>query len=256
MNMREKIINYFTDDERDEALNLYERYLLSNNKNITVFGKNFYTPNIWSWFENNLSTKDFKIESNGLIEDAERRMVSFNNNYKEPFPMKLIKIQNTSKFSNLTHRDYLGGILSLGIERNKIGDLLVDANSCYVPVHEEIESFILYNIDKISKVVCKVELIDGLDVLPKHSFNEEIILVSSLRIDGIVSKIINISRSKAQAMIEQGQVLINYVKIKDKSYELKGEERITIRGFGKFILGNSIGNSKSGRIKIIIKKYT
>lgn len=77
-----------------------------------------------------------------------------------------------------------------------------------------------------------------------------------MRIDGIVSKIINISRSKAQAMIEQGQVLIDYVKIKDKSYELKGQERITIRGFGKFIVGNSIGNSKSGRIKIIIKKYT
>jgi Uncharacterized conserved protein, contains S4-like domain len=77
-----------------------------------------------------------------------------------------------------------------------------------------------------------------------------------LRIDGIVSKIINISRSKAQAMIEQGRVLIDYVKIKDKSYELKGQERITIRGFGKFIVGNSVGNSKSGRIKIIIKKYT
>jgi RNA-binding protein YlmH len=57
-------------------------------------------------------------------------------------------------------------------------------------------------------------------------------------------------------MIEQGQVLINYIKIKDKSYELKGEERITIRGFGKFIIGNSIGNSKSGKMKMIIKKYT
>lgn len=254
--MKEKITNYFTDDERDEALNLYERYLLSKNKNITMFGKSFYTPNIWSWFENNLNSKDFKVESNGLFEDAERRMVSFNNIYESQFPMKLIKITNTSKFSNLSHRDYLGGILSLGIERNKIGDLLVDENLCYVPVHEEIESFILYNIDKISKVVCKVELIDNLEFLPSHTFKEEIILVSSLRIDGIVSRIINISRSKAQAMIEQGLVLINYVKIKDKSYELKGEERITIRGFGKFIVGNSIGKSKSGRIKIIIKKYT
>lgn len=93
-------------------------------------------------------------------------------------------------------------------------------------------------------------------ILPKVNFEEIVVLVSSLRIDGIVSKIINISRSKAQAMIEQGQVLIDYVKIKDKSYELKGQERITIRGFGKFIVGNSIGNSKSGRIKIIIKKYT
>jgi RNA-binding protein YlmH len=254
--MKERIINHFTDDDRSEALNLYERYMLSRDKNIPIFGKSFYTPNIWTWFEKNLSTNNFKIESNGLFKEAERRMISFNNIYDNPFPMKLIKINSTSKFSSLTHRDFLGGILSLGIERNKIGDLLVDNNTCYVPVHDEIESFILYNINKISKAVCNVEIIDNFELIPKITFKEEIILVSSLRVDGVVSKITNVSRSKAQAMIEQGQVLINYVKIKDKSYELKGEERITIRGFGKFIVGNSIGNSKSGRIKIIINKYT
>jgi len=254
--MKEKINRYFTDQDRAEALNLYERYLISKDKNIPMFGKNFYTPNIWSWFEKNLSSKDFKVETNGFFEDAERRMISFNNVYENPFPMKLIKIQNTSKFSNLTHRDFLGGILSIGIERNKIGDLLVDKNICYVPVYDEIENFVVYNIDKISKVVCSAEVIEDFELLPKVNFKEEIILVSSLRIDGIISRIINISRSSAVTMIEQGQVLINYVKIKDKSYELKGEERITIRGFGKFILGNCIGNSKSGRIKIVIKKYT
>lgn len=256
MNIRERIINYFTDDERDEALNLYEKFLLAKNKNIAIFGKNFYTPNIWGWFEKNLASNDFKIESNGLFEDAERRMISFNNIYEGPFPLRLVKIENTSKFSKLEHRDYLGSILSLGIERNKIGDLLVDEKACYVPVHEEIEKFILYNIDKISKVTCKVETISNLELLPKYSFKEEVILVSSLRIDGIVSRITNVSRSKAQAMIEQGQILVNYNKVKDKSYELKGEERITIRGVGKFILGDSIGNTKSGRIKIVIKKYT
>ena len=254
--MKEKIAKYFTDDDRNDALNLYEKYLLARDKNITVFGKNFYTPNIWMWFEKNLSSNDLKIESNGLLDDSERRMVSFNNIYKSPFPMKLIKIESTSKFSNLTHRDFLGGILSLGIERNKIGDLLVNNNTCYVPVHEEVEDFIVYNLNRISKVICNVKVVDDFEFLPKVNFEEEVVLVSSLRIDGIVSKIINISRSKAQAMIEQGQVLIDYVKIKDKSYELKGKERITIRGSGKFILGNSIGNSKSGRIKVIIKKYT
>jgi RNA-binding protein YlmH len=170
--------------------------------------------------------------------------------------MKLIKIQNTSKFSNLTHRDFLGGILSLGIERNKMGDLFVEGDTCYVPVHEDIESFIIYNIDKIGKVICMAEVVDNVEFLPEVSFKEEIILVSSLRIDGVVSKITNVSRSRAVIMIEQGQVLMNYVKMKNKSYELKGEERITIRGFGKFIIGNSIGNSKSGKIKMIVKKYT
>ncbi|MDR3595811.1 YlmH/Sll1252 family protein [Clostridium sp.] len=254
--MKDKIIKYFTDEDRDEAVNLYERYVLAKEKNITMFGKNFYTPNVWNWFENNLNSNYFKVESNGLFEDSERRMVSFNNINKSPFPIKLLKIQNTSKFSALTHRDFLGAILSLGIERNKIGDLLVSENTCYLPIHEEIESFIICNLERISKVKCDVEIIDKVEFLPKFTFKEEIVLVSSLRIDGIVSKIINVSRAKAQGMIEQGQVLVNYVKIKEKSYELKSEERITIRGFGKFILGNSIGNTKSGKLKIIIKKYT
>ena len=254
--MKERINRYFTDQDRAEALNLYERYLISKDKDIPMFGKNFYTPNIWSWFEKNLCSNDFIVETNGIFEDSERRMISFNNAYKKPFPMKLIKIQNTSKFLNLTHRDFLGGILSLGIERNKIGDLLVYEDTCFVSVCEEIENFIIYNIDKISKVICKAEVIDNFELIPKVNFKEEIILISSLRIDGVVSRIINVSRSNATEMIERGQVLINYVKIKDKSYELKGEERITIRGFGKFILGDSIGNSKSGRIKVIIKKYT
>jgi len=243
--MKEKISRYFTDDDKSDALNLYEKYLLAKDKDIPTFGKCFYPPNIWNW-----------VEANGFFEEAERKMISFNNMYESPFPMKLIKIENTSKFSKLAHRDFLGGILSLGIERNKIGDLLVDENTCYVPVHEDIESFIIYNLDKISKVVCKVSAVDRLELIPKFTFKEEIILISSLRIDGVVSKITNLSRAKAAEMIEQGQVLINYVKIKDKSYELKGEERVTIRGYGKFIIGDSIGNSKSGKIKVIIKKYT
>lgn len=254
--MKERISRHFTDDDRNDALNLYERYLLAMDKDIPTFGKCFYPPNIWTWFENNLTTKNFKIETNGFFQESERRMISFNNEYNSPFPMKLLRIENTSKFSKLTHRDFLGGMLSLGIERNKIGDLLVDENVCYVPVHEDIESFLLYNLEKIAKVICKVSVVEKIDQIPKLKFKEEIILISSLRIDGIVSKITNLSRAKATTMIEQGQVLINYVKIKNKSYELKGEERITIRGFGKFIIGDSIGNSKSGKIKVIIKKYT
>ena len=57
-------------------------------------------------------------------------------------------------------------------------------------------------------------------------------------------------------MVEQGKVLADYVKIRDKSYEAKEDERITIRGVGKVILGSTIGSSKSGRLKVSIKKYT
>lgn len=253
--MRDIINKHFIGDDKDEAVNLYERYLLAKTRDITTFGKNFYTPNIWDWFQKNLSTKYFKVETYGIFEDSERRMVCFNNNFNNQFPMKLIKIRNTSKFSSITHRDYLGGLLALGIERNKIGDLFVDNDICYVAVCEEIESYITTNLQKISNVNCSTEVLDNFTLLPKAKFKEEIILVSSLRIDGVVSKITNLSRSKIDNFIDQGQVLVNYVKIKNKSFELKDKDKITIRGFGKYILGETIGKSKSGKIKIIVKKY-
>lgn len=251
-----EIINNSFIQEKEEVINLYEKFIVAKEKNIPMFGKNFYTPNVWKWFENNLGIKNARIDSYGVFEEAERRMIAFNNIYEESFPLKLIKITNKSKFNTLTHRDYLGGILALGIERNRIGDIFVDGNSCYVVIHEEIEDFIVYNIEKIGKSTCKVEVVDDDLEFPVISFKEEIILISSLRIDGIVARLCNISRAKAQSLIEQGLILIDYVKIRDKSYELKGEERITIRGTGKFIVGSIVGMSKSGKLKVVIKKYT
>ncbi|MBE6063646.1 MAG: RNA-binding protein [Clostridium butyricum] len=254
--MKEIINRTFSDEDKVEVLSLYEKYKLALDKDIPMFGNGFYTPNIWKWFEQNTASKAFKVQSNGIFEEAERRMIAFNNIYDIPYPMILIKISHNSKFSNLSHRDYLGGILGLGIQRNKIGDLLVQGNSCYVPVHEDVKDYLLYNVEKIGKASCKVEVLEDYEELPQYKFKEEMVLVSSLRLDGIVSKISNVSRAKAQELIEQGQVLLDYVKIRDKSHELKSGERITIRGNGKFILGEKLGKSKSGRIKIIIKKYT
>lgn len=137
-----------------------------------------------------------KVEVDGFFEDVERRMILFNNLYDNLFFMKLIKIENNFKFLNFIYKDFLGGILLLGIERNKIGDLLVDNNICYVLVYEEIESFIIYNLDKIGRVVCKVEVVENNIFFFKVIFKEEVILVFFLRIDGIVFKIVNILRLK------------------------------------------------------------
>lgn len=254
--MREKIIKYFSEEDKMEALNLYEKYLLAINKDITVFGNYFYPPNIWKWFKENCETNNFKVTCEGIFKYSERKMISFNNIYETHFPIKLLKIEGKSKFINLEHKDFLGGILSLGIERNKIGDLVVENSVGYVPVHEDIVDFLLLNVDKIGKTPCCIFEIQNEEEFPQVKFKEEVILVSSLRIDGIVSKLTKSSRAKAVMLIEQGQVLVDYNKIKEKSHEVKGHERIIIRGIGKFIVGEVIGSSKSGKYKLIIKKYT
>ncbi len=230
---KKTLLQSFNEEDRLEVLNLYEKYELSYEKDISLFGNNFYPPNIWKFFEKFTSTNDFKVTSSGIL-----------------------KIINTSKFTTPSHRDYLGSILALGIKRNKLGDLIIKSGECYLPVCEEIADYIISNLETVGKSPCKVILLEE-DFIPfTPEFKEEIILIPSLRLDSIVSKVMKLSRSKAQDVIEAGKVLVDYNTIRDKSKEVLSGERITIRGVGKFILGDIVGNSKSGKYKVIIKKYT
>ena len=253
---KKTILMNFEEDEKNDVLNLYEKYKLAYDKDITVFGSCFYTPNIWRFFQESFNNAYFRVDSYGVFKECERRMISFNNVYNVPYPIKLLKIESSSKFDNLCHRDYLGAVLGLGIRRNKIGDLLLKENVCYLTVCEEIEEFLVNNLNSIGKSPCKVTIVENNFEELVPNFKEEIILVQSLRIDNIVSKLIRASRSRAQAIIEEGMVLLDYNKVKDKSKEVKVKERITIRGNGKYILDKIIGNSKSGKFKVLVKKYT
>lgn len=252
---KKTILMNFEEDEKNDVLNLYEKYKLAYDKDITVFGNDFYTPNIWRFFQKNFNDAYFMVDSYGGFKDCERRMISFNNVYDTPYPIKVLKIESTSKFDDLCHRDYLGAVLGLGIRRNKIGDLLLKENVCYLTVCEEITEFLVDNLNLVGKSPCKVTILENNFEELVPNFKQEIILVQSLRLDSIVSKLIRISRNKAQTIIEEGMVLLDYNKVKDKSKEVKIEERITIKGHGKYILDEIIGNSKSGKFKVLVKKY-
>ena len=166
-----------------------------------------------------------------------------------------MQIRNKSNFSNLRHKDYLGAILSLGIDRNKIGDVVVKDDRAYVPVMEDISSYILNNLASIGKSPVEISILYDLVDLPSIDFDEISINVQSLRLDSVVAKLANISRSKAIELLDSSKVLVNYVKSKDKSQELLKGTRLTIRGNGKYIVGDIIGETRSGKQRIIVKKY-
>lgn len=253
--IKNKILLNFKEEDRADVLSLYDKYVLAKERYITIFSNSFYPPNVWKYFKERFETKDFSIEVFGIFEDAERRMICFNNIYNTSFPIRVIKIENKSKFNNLTHRDYLGTVLSLGIKRNKIGDLLVKDKICFMPVYDEIEEYISNSLSVVGGAPCTLSVVEEDDVVLRVEFEEFVILVQSLRIDSIISKIVNISRGKAQSLIKDGKVLIDYNITRDKSSEVICGQRITIRGAGKFIIDESIGNSKSGKIRINMKKY-
>ncbi|WP_294186484.1 YlmH/Sll1252 family protein [uncultured Clostridium sp.] len=252
---KEYILKNFSEDDVNEAIKIYENYKLAFEKDITIFSNSFCPPNIWSFFQENCQNSDFKIVTNGLFEEAERRVIAFNNKYNIDYPIEALQIRNKSNFSNLRHKDYLGAILSLGIDRNKIGDVVVKDDRAYVPIMEDISSYILNNLASIGKSPVEISILYDLEDLPSIDFDEISINVQSLRLDSVVAKLANISRSKAIELLDSSKVLVNYVKSKDKSQELLKGTRLTIRGNGKYIVGDIIGETRSGKQRIIVKKY-
>ncbi|MCI9069921.1 YlmH/Sll1252 family protein [Clostridium sp.] len=251
---KEDVLKNFLREDTEDVIKVYQAMSLAYNKGIPSFTKFFCKPNIWMYFIKNFSNNNFLVEAKGAFEECDRRILSFNNIYSIPFPYKIIKINNKSKFNNLSHKDYLGAIMALGIEREKLGDLRVIDNSAIVPVYDEVANYILYELKNVGKAPVSIEEITE-DNLPISNFLQGVIIVPSLRLDNIVSKLANISRGKAVDIIDSGKVLIDYSKSIDKSKEVKDGQRVTISGVGKFIIREIVGNTKSGRYKVKMNKF-
>lgn len=248
------ILKNFSDDESQKAIRVYETLNLAYNKGIPLFTKEFVQPNIWSYFVKNFNCKNFKVDAQGGYQESDRRIMSFNNDYDIPYPYKMIVIKNESRFSKLAHKDYLGALMSLGINREKFGDLVVDDNKAYVPIFEEVVDYVMSNLIQVGNSPVIINIVeDGYDL--KNKYTKIDIIIPSLRIDNFIAKLAKISRVQATEFINKGNVLIDYSKVQSKNKEVTLGQIITIPRVGKFKVGNIIGSTKSGKYKIEIIKY-
>lgn len=234
---------------------IYNKIKLALEKDITVFTNEFYPPSIYESIITYCNSKGINCKAFGGFNESERRIICFNYNEYYEWPFKMLKISYNSKFGLLKHKDFLGAILALGVKREKIGDLVVHDDSCFLAVHDDISDYVQHNLNSVGKYPCLITNILNLSELPEPKFEELIVLVSSLRIDALVSSICNLSRNEGVNMVSGGKVLVNYLTVIDKSFEVKLKSKITVRGYGKFILDEQLGKSKSGKIKLNIKKY-
>lgn len=251
---KDNFLKNFSKDEMESALKVYDSMYLAYSKDITVFTKSFLSPSIWSFLKNAIKDSNITIDTNGGYEICDRRIVAFNNNYGMEFPFKFIKITNKSKFNKLGHRDYLGALMALGIEREKMGDLRVVDNYAIVPIVEELAVYVAASLTTVGKAPVYAEEVTAEEV-PSSKFEELTINVSSERLDNFIAKLSNISRSKALDIIDSGKALVNYSKVRDKSLEINEGDIVTISGVGKFIIGQVTGSTKSGKVKVSVKRY-
>lgn len=156
-----------------------------------------------------------------------------------------------------SHRNYLGGLMKLGIAREKVGDILVDDNGADILVSPEVLKFLLTNISSLTRFSkSKIEKIELKDLRKIEVKKETItITIPSMRLDNIVAELAKCSRGKANEILEQERVLVNYEIVTKSSKEIKEKDTITIRGKGRVVIKNIVGNSRKGRLFVEVEKF-
>ena len=201
--------------------------------------------------------EDIAYSEFGGLKSSERKIVAIYPHYyildEEGIDLNYLEIYDySSKFS---HRNFLGSILGLGINREKIGDILIHGNYAQIVVKKEISDFILISLNKVGKENVKVKETTKEDLLPVIlEYKESIITVSSLRLDNIVSGALNLSRKEGQKLINMDFVKVNWETINRFHKEVETGDMVSVRGYGRFIV-NLLGRTRKDRFRISIQLF-
>lgn len=248
--------------EKEELLKkrLLEKAQRAYNNNVYTYTEflDMYEQSIYNSMKRELSFVPNTVF--GGIEDCERAMVRFGSEevfgYEGEYPISCIKISPLSeKFSdNLTHRDFLGALMSLGIERDRLGDIVFLENTAWLFCLENIASFICDNLFKVkhTSVSCQI-CSDGPNEIVRKTVCS-VVQVSSLRLDAIIAKAFNMGRSLACQYISGQKVFLNGRLCESVSQSLKAGDSITLRGKGRFKILRETGLSRKGKINVEIEK--
>lgn len=195
----------------------------------------------------------------GGTENCERVMLRIGNEetlgYSEPWPIRTLMVSpKNQKFADpLTHRDFLGAILHLGLERDTIGDIFIEDNVGYVFCTEQVAPYLVQNLDRVKHTSVVCQEIEELPELERTKPEEKFIQTSSLRIDLVVAKVYNLSRSAAQELFPARKIYVDGRLCENNSRELLPGEIVSVRGFGRMSLKEERGLSRKGKHNLVME---
>ena len=197
----------------------------------------------------------------GGNELCERQIIGFGSEeefgYPGTFPITVIKVTPLlEKFSDqLNHRDFLGALMHLGIERDTLGDIIVKEKTAYIFCLETIADYICKELTKVKHTNVKCDITDLAIPALTPTLEDVEFPVSSLRLDNILASLLKCSRKDALALFEEKRVTLNGRVTGRNSITLKDGDIFSVRGYGKFIFDHAGGNTRKGKIYVHIKKY-
>lgn len=198
----------------------------------------------------------------GGTADCERVMLRFGSEelcgYEEPFPIVCLEIKPlVEKFGELlNHRDYLGALMNLGIERSTLGDIIIIEKTAYLFVTEKMSPYIMENLDQVRHTHVSCKEATSIPESTIVNLERKSILVSSERIDLVISKLCNLSRSQSIALFQAKKVFVNGRCYENNSATLKPDDRVSVRGYGKFIYRGKQYETKKGKLSVDVDVYS
>ena len=172
-------------------------------------------------------------------------------------PLSAIDVVVKSAFDTVSHRDFLGAILGTGLDRDKIGDIIVTGRGCQAVVAAESAEYLLGALDRVGKAPVEVVEIDPeqLEVAPER-VKEIRATVASLRLDAVASSGYGVSRTKMAREIKAERVKVNWVPVRNPAHEVGQGDVLSIRGRGRVVIEEVQGTTRKGRINVLLKRMS
>lgn len=170
-------------------------------------------------------------------------------------PIAVIEVKGNFKFAKVTHRDYLGSLLALGLKRDKVGDLISLTNGCQVVIAEELKDFVIQHWNKVHQVPISVTEIDQEQLAIEPERVKEIkTTVASMRLDAIAASGYGTSRTKMAREIKGERVKVNWKTVTNPAVEIAHGDVLSIRGRGRVIVEEITGTTRKGRTGLVLKR--
>lgn len=260
MKDREKLIRYFeasgNGEQARRMLDLAEQVVAGKPYRVTEF----MSPAglvIADAIKANLP--QIRVAFEGGYEGAERLRVAFIDNDFQgtvDFGVQALKISWDPRFRLLTHRDVLGSLMGLGIEREHFGDIIMQTGGAQLIVDSAMAEYVKQNFTKIAMVSVSVDDMSLDEIVPKEEKIKEIrTTVASLRLDAVASSGFSMSRTKLVSSINAGLVQVNWQPAKGAAQEVKEGDIISLRGRGRMKIEEITGTSRKGRIGVYLKRF-
>ncbi len=248
-----------TDKEDKLVLSRAEDAIKLSERNYQIKTVGFLNPHQRSLILKSLHFGgDVRVSFEGGYPSAERTMMLCVPEYLEADTDEIISVVKITgrDIGSLTHRDYLGSLMGLGITRENIGDILCTECGAFVFVRCEIADYILNNLEKIGRNGVKLELCKCADTeIPEPKIREIKGTVSSLRLDAVLSLSTGLSRTRAAELISAGQISLNWEVCDSPSRKLCEGDLISARGLGRMRVESIGGLTRKGRIGLSVARF-